>query len=92
MTVVPGSSYNIEVFAKQTTLGYCSISIYFGNQVVREFAPPGTIYTSISGVVSIPVGDPAQQLLYVDGACSLPSDSAANYDLFIDDVNMTLVV
>ncbi|OAL43238.1 hypothetical protein IQ07DRAFT_606026 [Pyrenochaeta sp. DS3sAY3a] len=92
VTVVPGASYNIEVFAKQTTDGYCSISIYFGNQVIREFAPPGTAYTSIAGVVNIPVGDPVRQALFVDGACSLPSDSAANYDLFIDDVTMTLVV
>lgn len=92
VTVVPGASYNIEVFAKQTTNGYCSISIYFNDQPLREFAPPGTSYTSISAVVNIAAGDPVQQTLLIDGACSLPDSNPEMYDLFIDDVTMTLVV
>jgi hypothetical protein len=92
VTVVPGASYNIEVFAKQTTDGYCSISIYFGDRTIREFVLPGTSYTSIFAVVNISVGDPVQQTLYVDGACSLPNENFEMYNLFIDDVTMTLVV
>ncbi|KAH7068420.1 hypothetical protein BKA63DRAFT_114103 [Paraphoma chrysanthemicola] len=94
MTVVPGSSYNIEVFAKQTTAGFCSVSIYLGDRAVREFAPPGTTYTSISAAVDIGVQEAVQQVLLVDGACSLPSGGSAAemYDLFIDDVSMTVVV
>ncbi|KAF2130399.1 hypothetical protein P153DRAFT_430617 [Dothidotthia symphoricarpi CBS 119687] len=92
VTVVPGASYNLEVFAKQTTDGFCSISIYLGERAIREYVPPGTSYTSISAVVDISAGDPAQQTLLIDGACSLPDGNAEMYDLFIDDVTMTLVV
>lgn len=92
VTLVPGSSYDIEVFAKQTTYGFCSVSIYLGDRALREFAPPGTEYTAISTRVEIPVGDPREQVLLIDGACSLPNGNPEVYDLFIDDITMSLVL
>lgn len=93
VSVVPGASYNIQVWAYQTTQGRCSISIYLNDGTVREFVEPGTTYGPIDATVTIPATGPAQQSLLIDGACSLPDTaSPADYDLFIDDVTMTLVV
>lgn len=91
VTVVPGASYNIEVFARETTAGFCSISIYLGDRTVSEYARVGTSYTSISALVDIPSADSAQQNLLVIGLCSLPGGNPEMYDLFMDDVTMSLV-
>ncbi|KAH6618431.1 hypothetical protein C7974DRAFT_474292 [Boeremia exigua] len=76
VTVIPGASYNIESFCKADYQRFLF----------------GTSYTSISTQVDIPVGDAIQQVLLVDGACSLPSGDPQMYDLFIDDVTMSVVV
>lgn len=91
VTVVPGASYKIEAFARQTTNGYCSVSLYLGDRALLEFAPIGTSYTSVSSTVAIPPEGPVQDTVWVIGACSLPDGNPEMYDLFIDDATMTLV-
>ncbi len=92
MTVVPGASYKIEAFGRETTNGFCSMSLWLGNTPLLEFARVGTSYTSVSATVEIPLGGPAEDTVWVIGLCSLPGGNPAMYDLFIDDATMTLVV